>query len=125
MEFIIIDDSVFDLFTQEKLLLKSGLATRVLTFGSAEQALDYLNLLDGTIRKTIILLDLQMPGLNGFEFTEQFALLSENMRSNIYLFMISSTVDPSDIAEAESNQYIIKLLAKPLDIQELTNYLNQ
>jgi CheY-like chemotaxis protein len=123
MEFIIVDDSVFDQFTQEKLLLKSGLTKTVRTFSSAQQAIDHLREQDVDMPETVILLDLQMPGLNGFEFTEHYGLLPEAVRKRIRLFMISSTVDASDIAQAEANPYIIQLLPKPLEIPLLRELL--
>lgn len=125
MEFIIIDDSVFDLFTQEKLLLKSGLTKTIRTFGSPLEAMDYLRTQTADIPETVILLDLQMPGINGFEFTEQYGRLPEPVRHKIRLFMISSTVDISDIEQAESNPYIIQLLSKPLEIPVLKELLKK
>ncbi|MDR6806130.1 CheY-like chemotaxis protein [Dyadobacter sp. BE34] len=123
MEFIIVDDSVFDQFTQEKLLLKSGLTETVRTFSSAQQAIEYLRTQDSDMPDTVILLDLQMPGLNGFEFTEQYGQLPKAVRKRIRLFMISSTVDVSDIEQAEANPYIIQLLPKPLEIPLLRELL--
>lgn len=125
MEFIIVDDSVFDLFTQEKLLLKSGLTETVRTFNSPQQAIEHLREHGERMPETVILLDLQMPGLNGFEFTQHYGLLPEAVRKRIRLFMISSTVDISDIEEAESNPYIIRLLSKPLEIPVLRELLRK
>jgi CheY-like chemotaxis protein len=125
MEFIIIDDSVFDLFTQEKLLLKSGLAKTVRPFNSASDAMEYLKLSDETFPETVILLDLQMPGINGFEFTVHYASLPASLRDKVKLFMISSTVDIVDIEEASSNPHIIELLAKPLEITLLRELLGK
>lgn len=125
MEFIIVDDSVFDLFTQEKLLLKSGLTETVRTFNSPQQAIEHLREHGEVMPETVILLDLQMPGLNGFEFTQHYGLLPEAVRKRIRLFMISSTVDISDIEEAESNPYIIRLLSKPLEIPVLRELLRK
>lgn len=123
MEFIIVDDSAFDQFTQEKLLLKSGLTETVRTFSSGQQAIDHLREQDMDMPETVILLDLQMPGINGFEFTEQYGLLPNAVRKRIRLFMISSTVDISDIEQAEANPYIIQLLSKPLEIPLLRELL--
>jgi len=125
MEFIIVDDSVFDQFTQERLLLKSGLTQTVRTFSSAQHAIDHLRKQDVDIPETVILLDLQMPELNGFEFTEQYGLLPAAVRKRIRLFMISSTVDVSDIEQAKANPYIIELLPKPLEIRLLRELLKK
>ncbi|CAG5068626.1 hypothetical protein DYBT9623_01358 [Dyadobacter sp. CECT 9623] len=123
MEFIIIDDSVFDLFTQEKLLLRSGLASHVLAFASPVEAIEYLNRQTVQIPLTVILLDLQMPEMNGFEFAMQYGLIDEDIRERIQLFMISSTVDANDLVLAENDPFIIRLLPKPLDIPFLKKLL--
>lgn len=125
MEFIIIDDSVFDVFTQERLLLKSGLTSTVRSFSSAQLAMDFLREQSGSIPETVILLDLQMPEVNGFEFTVLYATLPEDIRRNIRLFMISSTVDLMDIEEAQRNPFIIKLLSKPLEVKLLRKLLER
>jgi len=105
-------------------LLKSGLTDTVRTFSSGQQAIEYLRTQTVQMPETVILLDLQMPGINGFEFAEQFGLLPGAVRERIRLFMISSTVDISDIEQAEANPYIIQLLPKPLEIPLLRDLLN-
>ena len=125
MEFILIDDSVFDLFTQEKLLLKSGLAKTVRTFSAAQEAIDYLREQSPAMPETVILLDLQMPEINGFEFTQQFGLLPKEIRNRIRLFMISSTVDIADIEQADADPHIIELLSKPLEVARLKALLRR
>lgn len=125
MEFIIIDDSVFDQFTQEKLLLKSGLTETVRIFGLAQEAIEYLAAQGKDMPETVILLDLQMPGINGFEFTEHYGRLPEYIKARVRLFMISSTVDVSDIERAEANPHIIQLLPKPLEIPLLKELLGK
>jgi len=123
MEFILIDDSVFDLLTEEKLLLKSGLTDTVKSFSSAQEAIRFLKGQTGAMPETVILLDLQMPEINGFEFTRHFAEMSEEMRKRVRIYMISSTVDSMDIEEAKANPYIIELLSKPLEIPVLRSLL--
>lgn len=125
MEFILIDDSVFDLLTEEKLLLKSGLTDTVKSFSSAQEAIKFLKEQTGAMPETVILLDLQMPEINGFEFTRHFAEMSEEMRKRIRIYMISSTVDSMDIEEARANPYIIELLSKPLEIPVLRSLLGE
>jgi response regulator RpfG family c-di-GMP phosphodiesterase len=119
IDIILIDDSAFDLFIYEKLLIKSGITRTVKTFNSAREALKFLIKEEGVLPQTVILLDLQMPDMNGFEFVEEFTLLSETLKNKVKIFMLSSTIDSRDIDEARSSPYIIELLPKPLEIELL------
>jgi response regulator RpfG family c-di-GMP phosphodiesterase len=114
--FILIDDSNFDLFIYEKLIVKSGIANSVKAFNSARVALEYIIKEQTEIPETIILLDLQLPGMNGFEFIDQFHQLSDELKSKIRIFMLSSTIDNNDIEKARVSPYIIDLLSKPLEM---------
>ena len=125
MKFLLIDDSSFDLFTQEKLLLRSGLTTEVITFNSAQLALDFLETQSAEMPETVILLDIQMPEINGFQFIGKYAQLSDELRNRIKIFMSSSTVDRTDVEEATANPFIVELLSKPLEIPVLKTLLNK
>lgn len=122
-DFILIDDSAFDLFIYEKLIIKSGIGHSVRPFNSAQDALEYLADEGDNLPDTVILLDLQMPGMNGFEFIEQFDLLSESVRNKIRIYMLSSTIDTRDIEKAKASASIIDLLSKPLEVGLLKSIL--
>jgi response regulator RpfG family c-di-GMP phosphodiesterase len=123
--FILIDDSNFDLFIYEKLIVKSKIANSVKAFNSARVALEYIISEEANIPETVILLDLQLPGMNGFEFIEQFHNLSQQLKDKIKIFMLSSTIDTNDIEKARSSPDIIDLLSKPLEISLLQEKLSQ
>ena len=80
LHFCLIDDSAFDLFIYEKLLIKSGITDTVKTFNSAREALKHLLTEGSVLPETIILLDLQMPDMNGFEFVDEYANLPGFLR---------------------------------------------
>lgn len=121
---ILIDDSSFDLFIYEKLLIKSGITHSVKTFNSAREALKFLVSKESDLPETVILLDLQMPDMNGFEFIDNFTLVSQSLKNKIKIFMLSSTIDSRDIDKAVSSPYIIDLLPKPLEINQLKKKLS-
>lgn len=122
-DFILIDDSAFDLFIYEKLIIKSGIGNSVRPFNSAQDALEYLDGEGEKLPKTVILLDLQMPGMNGFEFIDQFDLLPQQIKDKIRIYMLSSTIDTRDIDKAKASASIIDLLSKPLEIGVLKTIL--
>jgi CheY-like chemotaxis protein len=123
LNFFLIDDSAFDLFIYEKLLIKSGITDSVKTFNSAREALKYLLSQESVLPETIILLDLQMPDMNGFEFIEEFENLPDLLRAKIRIFMLSSTIDTRDIEKAKASPHIIDLLPKPLEVTFLRKKL--
>jgi len=92
-------------------------------FNSAQDALEYLTGEGEQLPKTVILLDLQMPGMNGFEFIDQFDLLPESLKNKIRIYMLSSTIDTRDIEKAKASIHIIELLSKPLEIGTLKSIL--
>lgn len=124
LNFFLIDDSSFDLFIYEKLLIKSGITNSVKTFNSARDALKHLEGQASEHPETIILLDLQMPDMNGFEFIDEFDLLPEALREKFRIFMLSSTIDTRDIEKAKASPHIIDLLPKPLEIPFLKKKLS-
>lgn len=123
LNFFLIDDSAFDLFIYEKLLIKSGITNSVKTFNSARDALKHLIAKADELPDTIILLDLQMPDMNGFEFIDEFDQLPGDLRSKIRIFMLSSTIDTRDIEKAKASTHILDLLPKPLEIPFLKKKL--
>lgn len=123
LNFFLIDDSAFDLFIYEKLLIKSGITNSVKTFNSARDALKHLIGQGENLPEIVILLDLQMPDMNGFEFIDEFDQLPESLRKKVRIFMLSSTIDTRDIEKAKASQHIIDLLPKPLEIPFLKKKL--
>jgi len=123
IDIILIDDSAFDLFIYEKLLIKSGITRTVKSFNSAREALKYLVTEESRLPETVILLDLQMPDMNGFEFIEAFGSVPESIKNKIRIFMLSSTIDSRDIEKARSSPDILDLLPKPLEIDLLKSKL--
>ena len=123
LNFFLIDDSAFDLFIYEKLLIKSGITNSVKTFNSARDALKHLIGQGENLPEIVILLDLQMPDMNGFEFIDEFDQLPESLRRKVRIFMLSSTIDTRDIEKAKASQLIIDLLPKPLEIPFLKKKL--
>lgn len=123
--FILVDDSLLDLFIHKKLITVSNLSNSIVTYDSAEDALQYLKANENIIEESIILLDLQMPGMNGFEFVDAYAQLGSSLHSKIRIFILSSTVDQGDILKAQANPYIEDMISKPVDVITLRAKLSR
>ena len=118
-KFLLVDDSLLDLFIHKKLISISDLAESITTFNSGEEAFDYLVKEQFNMEDCVLLLDLQMPGMNGFEFIDLFATLDNSIKKRIRIFILSSTVDNGDIQKAKENPYIEDMISKPVDVNLL------
>lgn len=113
---MLIDDNDIDLKINEKVVGITKLFDEVIVCRSGEEAVNHLksHLTNPVSLPDFILLDIQMPDMNGFEFLEQYKKLPKSFTDVCIIAMLSSTLDFSDIQRAEANPYVVKLLKKPL-----------
>lgn len=69
--------------------------------------------------QTTILLDINMPMMNGWEFLEQFKNLKLSTNKQFRIYMISSSIDPSDKQRAADHLLISGFFSKPLNVEHL------
>lgn len=123
--YILIDDSMLDLFINEKMLNVHEMAGAIIKFNDPRQALEFINAqaVENPVQY-VILLDLQMPVMNGFQFVDGFRLVDAKRQSNYRIIMLSSTIDVHDIERAKADPQIIDIMTKPLSPERLQNILN-
>ncbi len=118
---MVVDDNQIDRYIAEKTIRKYHFAEDILQMPSAVEALKYLSTAaqGAGMLPEVILLDINMPEMNGFEFLEKYAELPEMTRANTTVFILSTSLNEDDIQTAEQNPYVKKFLNKPLNEETL------
>ncbi len=114
--FIIIDDSHLDCFIGEKIIQNTGAFTSVKSYIDATEAYEAIKNSNPSSSEpiTVIVLDIQMPVMNGFQFVEAFEQLPEDIQSKYAIFMFSSSINENDKNRLENHSSIRKFYSKPI-----------
>jgi CheY-like chemotaxis protein len=125
LNFIVIDDSKLDCFIAEKIIRNTGRGEVVKSFIMAPEALDYISNGGGAgnTLKTVMLVDIQMPVMNGFEFIEAFEKLPQEIRDKYIIYVLSSSINENDITRVRYHTSVKQFLNKPLTSNTLSTIL--
>ena len=109
---IIIDDDDIVTFLQKKIVSKSGLDTDPLVFKDAYKALEFLEHEASQEEEYLIMLDINMPGMSGWEFLDHIKKLPLDER--LHVVMATSSIDRKDKREAANDPHVVDFIEKPL-----------
>lgn len=112
----VIDDDMIYQFAVKLNLKQLQLADSVLCFSNGELAKLYMieNAQKPDALPDVILLDINMPIMDGWDFLEWFKEFKENLAKSIPIFMVSSSIDWRDIEKAKSYEEVVDYMSKPL-----------
>ncbi|TAH09244.1 MAG: response regulator [Sphingobacteriia bacterium] len=117
---IIDDDEVYQ-FTVTRTIHTQKLAKKILVFTDGEQAIQFLsdNISTNDNIPDIIFLDINMPIMDGWQFLDEYVKLKPRIGKQITIFMVSSSVDPTDIRRARAIGEISDYIIKPITPEQL------
>lgn len=109
---MLVDDNEFDQMMYKRIVDRSGLVGELLQFIDPQEALDCL--FDTTIgMPSLVLLDINMPKIDGFEFLE---IVSSELGERMcpVIVMLTTSLDPRDEERARRFQIVRDFQNKPL-----------
>jgi CheY-like chemotaxis protein len=125
---MLIDDNEIDNFINEKLIKAYHFAENVYVHTSTKSALEYLKNVEVTLNDiphdlipSHILLDINMPILDGFHFLEEFEKFSLELIEKIKIVMLTTSLNPMDIEKSKNYKQVVKFIHKPLTENELSD----
>lgn len=119
----IIDDDPIFIFGVKKVMQLADVCNNFLIYRNGKEALDALTALisDGKKLPDVILLDLNMPILDGWQFLDEFIKVPVSKKVTIYI--VSSSVDPEDVLKAKSYNIVNNYIIKPITMKKLVEAL--
>ena len=114
---LIIDDDPLFLLLVKKTIMKYELAKNISAFSNGLEAFDALkqSINDPSALPDIILLDINMPIMDGWEFLEEFLPFLEKTTKKISIYIATSSIAEDDKRKAKTYPTIKDYLLKPID----------
>ncbi|WP_425391549.1 response regulator [Ekhidna sp.] len=123
---VLIDDDETTNYLNKLIIERSKLVDEVVSFDSAQDALNFFSNNHSEEDESLVLLDVNMPIMNGWQFLDHYHTLDKNNSNKIVI--LTSSINPADKQLAEEKKGIIDYKAKPLSIEMInelvSNHLN-
>jgi CheY-like chemotaxis protein len=123
------DDAGCNLFNY-KIVENANITDRIAVRVNGQEAMSYIleensRPADGSGDKpvTLILLDLNMPVMDGWEFLDAFGRLADSTRKAYRIVILTTSENTADQEKAEKHPSVLAYLAKPLTVGKLKDVL--
>ncbi|GAA4902617.1 response regulator [Mucilaginibacter defluvii] len=119
---LLVDDDEINNFISIKLIKKALLNTSITACLNGKFAIDQLVELQQKDPESLpdyILLDINMPIMNGWDFLDEYNRLGIDPLKKTKIYIISSSVFSNDISKAKSYPLVNDFISKPLNVDRI------
>ncbi|MVN21515.1 response regulator [Mucilaginibacter arboris] len=119
----VVDDDPIYINALKNLLSSWQVANPFLFFTSGKEALDFLLVKEALALPDVLLLDLNMPLMNGWKFLENLEPVLPQLQKKINIYLVSSSIWEEDLKRAKKNKLIKEFITKPVFKEKLLEIL--
>jgi CheY-like chemotaxis protein len=117
LKILVVDDDETIVFLHEFMVKESGLSEEPISFYDGKRTLDYILANAESQDAFLILLDINMPVMNGWEFLN--AIRRYNFSNPIFVVIVTSSLNTEDREKASTYKQVIDYIEKPVDSKVL------
>lgn len=117
---LLVDDDTVTNMLHRRVIERSGQTLSIEIATDGQEALDILNADIAADRPfpELVFLDINMPGMGGFEFLENYARLSKVPKVQMIIVMLSTSLLEADHARVEADPNVHSFCEKPLRLEK-------
>ncbi len=114
---IMVDDDPYSHMICKHIMRRVAGEVELIEFTIPEKGIEFI---ESTYNKTaddcpttVLLLDINMPVMSGWDFLERFESTESDIKKHLTIYLLSSSIDQHDKERAEANKYVKDFLTKP------------
>jgi CheY-like chemotaxis protein len=126
LKFLIVDDDPINNKLCRHILKSTIPDVQIIDFTLPSAGIEHLRTAELEADKNnpvILLLDLNMPIISGWDFLDIFDKMDDSIRGNYKIFILSSSIDERDLQRANKNQHVSGYISKPLTKDKVISVL--
>ena len=120
MIWVIDDDAIYQIIVN-KIIQRSEMFSTIFSFKNGKDAIDalYSSIQNKEGFPDIILLDINMPIMDGWEFMEEMEMIKSQINKKINIYIVSSSIAVEDKNKTKTYPDILGYLSKPVTTEDL------
>ncbi len=119
---LLVDDDEATNCLHEIVLGQAGIAQQLHMARDGKEALQLL-VEEPPLRPELILLDINMPGFDGFDFLEEYQNYPASLKQTTIIAMVSTSLLESDRLRSQRYSEVVGFLPKPLTEEAILSFV--
>jgi len=119
------DDAINNMLCTISMKRYLGEDIEVKSFTEPEAGMEFIQKeFQHMLQPAVLLLDVNMPTMSGWEFMNEFESFPEDVKKNLRVYILSSSIDEQDKQKANADKNITGFISKPLTQEILVSISN-